>query len=309
MHPVRRRPLAAVAAPGVAATVAGCGGGGPDRLGAAEFRERADAVCADADDRFEALTRPVAGAEFLPFLRAALPIGDEELQRLGELEPPEDMEAAFDEARGRIAQSQERIAQAAERIEAGEEPEVVIGEVGPLVERLQVAARAKAAELGLTVCAAQEGEPAGTAGAGTAGPAAPEAPTAPTAPRTGGDDKEAYVADVREAAGALRSFGSLLQGTTSLDDLRSKVPDARAQLEGFDAAIARLDDYSFDNATLERQRSGLAETGPRVGDVLRRFVDTANTGDTEAVQALVPEVTQAITDFQEAATTTPEPKG
>ena len=101
----------------------------------------------------------------------------------------------------------------------------------------------------------------------------------------------------------------MLQGTTSLDDLRAKVPEARSQLDSFDAAIAQLDGYTLDNARLETQRSGLAETGPRVGSVLRRFLDAANTGDTEAVQALVPEVTKAITDFQEAATTTPEPKG
>jgi hypothetical protein len=141
----------------------------------------------------------------------------------------------------------------------------------------------------------------------TAGPTtAPQATT--TAPATSGTappgegDPQQYVADVREAANALLAFGSTLQGTTSLDDLRAKVPEARAQIDEFQAAISKLNAYRLDNATLEGQRAALSETGPRVAVVLRRFVAAAETGETEAVQALVPEVTQAISDFQDAAT-------
>lgn len=300
----RRRTLAGVAALGAAALIAGCGGGGSDALSGDEFRERADAICADADERLDTLTEPSTGDEVLPFLQAGLPIADEELQRLGELEAPDDLQATLDEAQDLNQQRQDLIQQAADRIEGGEDPQAVVGEVDPELERLREEARAKARELGLTVCGTDSADAGSTTAPEATAPDAGAATTAPTAPQAGGENA-GYVADVREAASALQGFGTVLQGTTSLDDLRAKVPEARSQLDSFDAAIAQLDGYTLENARLEAQRSGLAETGPRVGSVLRRFLDAANTGDTEAVQALVPEVTKAITDFQEAATTTP----
>jgi hypothetical protein len=295
-----RRSLAGIAALGAAALIAGCGGGGSDSLSADEFRERADAICADSDERLATLTEPTTGDEVLPFLRAGLPIADEEAERISRLEPPEELRDALDEAQALNQERQDVIEQAADRIEGGEDAEAVIDEVTPEIERLREEARAKARELGLTVCGIEDDAGSTTAPEASAPGTAP-ATTAP--PAAGADD--VYVADVREAAGALQGFGTLLQGTTSLDDLRSKVPEARSQLDSFDAAIAQLDGYTLDNARLERQRSGLAETGPRVGSVLRRFLDAAGTGDTEAVQALVPQVTEAITDFQQAVTENP----
>jgi hypothetical protein len=111
-----------------------------------------------------------------------------------------------------------------------------------------------------------------------------------------------YVDDVQAAAAALQGFGTTLQGTTSLEGLEAKVPEAEAKLDEFDAAIAELEGYTLDDATLEAQRQRLAATGPEVSDVLRRFVDAAASGDTEAVATLVPEVQQVITEFGQAAT-------
>ena len=170
----------------------------------------------------------------------------------------------------------------------------------PLVALAVLGAAALVAGCGGGDSDSQEAED--TAGATTAPQATATAPaTTGTAP-VGEGDAQQYVADVQAAADALLAFGSTLQGTTSLDDLRAKVPEARAQIDEFEAAIAKLDAYRLDNATLEEQRAGLSETGPAVTGVLRRFVAAAESGDPEAVQALVPEVTQAITDFQDAAT-------
>ena len=80
------------------------------------------------------------------------------------------------------------------------------------------------------------------------------------------------------------------------------MPDATAALDDFDAAIAKLKAYTLADETLDKQRSGLVRTGPKVSDVLRRFLDAAEKGDVSAVQALVPEVTSTITEFQQAAT-------
>lgn len=300
MTPLRRRPLAGIAALAAAAALAGCGGGGSDSLGADEFREQADAICADSDERIATLTEPTAADQILPFLQAGLPIQADELERFGDLEPPEELRAGAGEIQELNQQRQDLIQQAADRIEGGEDPEAVIAEVNPEIDALQAQARGTAGELGLAVCGRSSDEPATTAPA-TAG-TAPEAPAAP--PSETGETGQ-FVTDVRAAASALQAFGTLLQGTTSLEDLRSKVPEAREQLDAFDAAIDDLRAYSLEAPALENQRSGLAATGPAVGDVLRRFVDAAEAGDTEAVQSLVPEVTQAISDFQQAATATP----
>ena len=80
------------------------------------------------------------------------------------------------------------------------------------------------------------------------------------------------------------------------------MPDATAALDDFDEAIAKLDTYTLEDETLDKQRAGLVRTGPKVSDVLRRFLDAAEKGDVAAVQALVPEVTSTITEFQQAAT-------
>ena len=300
MSLVPRRPLAAIAALGAAALIAGCGGGS-DSSSADDFREQADEVCADANARTGALTAPTSSDEVLPYLESGLTVQAEELERIRALDPPEDLQADFDEATDLLQQRQDAIRQAADRISAGEDPDAVSTELSPEIDRLRTEARAKARELGLTVCGSGDDDAGSTAPTTTG--TAPQ--TGGTAPAQGGQTPQQYAADVQAAGTALQGFGTVLQGTTSLDDLRSKVPEANAALDEFDAAIAKLEGYTLDNATLEEQRAGLAETGPNVSDTLRRFVAAAESGDTEAVQALVPEVTQAISAFQAAATTTP----
>jgi len=303
MSLVSRRPLAGLVALGAIALIAGCGGGGDsDSLSADEFRTQADAVCADTDRQIDGLTEPTSGDQVLAFLRAGLPIQQAQLDRLKALKAPDELKADFDSALGLLEQQSTAIDSAADRIEAGEDAEAVLTEVNGGIESLGDEADAKAKALGLTVCgdAADEGTPTATSATVTT-VAPPTTPTETTA-TTGTGDAAAYVADVQEAAGALQEFGTLLQSTTGLEDLRSKIPTAQASLDTFDAAIAKLDGYTLPAAELETQRAGLARTGPAVSDVLRRFLDAANEGDLGAVQALVPEVTKTIGEFQTAAT-------
>jgi hypothetical protein len=296
---VRRRPLAGLAVLGAAALIAGCGGGS-DSLSADEFREQADAICAEGDEATDALTTPTTADQVLPFLQTGLPISDEQGERIAELDPPDDLQATFDEAQDLNQQRRDLLQQAVDRIEAGEDPEAVLQELDPELDRLQAESRAKARELGLTVCGAEEDDDGATT-AGTTGTA--PAPTTGSGTAGGGSGATAeYLEDVGAAVGSLQTFSSLLQGTTSLADLQSKVPEARAELDSFDAAVAELAGYSFDNATLEAQRAQLAATGPEVADQLRRFLTAAESGDAEAIQQVLPGVTRALTEFQDAAT-------
>ncbi|MGD9572764.1 MAG: hypothetical protein AB7V62_12810 [Thermoleophilia bacterium] len=304
---LRRRSLAAgLAAIGATAIIAGCGGGS-DTLSAEEFRSQADAICADANREIEALAEPTSPDGYVAYIRSALPIQQGQLDKLKALEPPEDLQASFDTGVTAIEQQITAIQGAADRIEAGEDAQTVIAEVDPQIDALNEQSDAAAQSLGLTVCGSDQGdEPTTTATTATA-PTAPTTPTTPTETTTdtgttGAGDAAAYLADVQAAAGALQEFGTLLQSTTGLDDLRAKIPEAQASLDTFDEAIGNLDGYTLPVAQLEEQRAGLARTGPAVSDVLRRFLDAASQGDLAAVQALVPEVTSTIGEFQAAAT-------
>lgn len=119
------------------------------------------------------------------------------------------------------------------------------------------------------------------------------------------DETQRFATDALAAAGALQSIGGELQATSSVEDLNDRLPALESGLDDFDAAIAKLDGYSLDDADLEQRREGLARTGPAVSDVLRRFIAAASQNDAGEVQRLLPEVQSAINDFQQAAQGTP----
>jgi hypothetical protein len=309
MSLVRSRPLAALAVLGAAAAIAGCGGGDDDSgaLSAEEFRSQADAICADANTRIDALDEPTGADQVLGFLQSGLTVQKEQLEKLKALEPPDDLAGTFNEATDLLDQQTAAIQGATDRIAGGEDPEAVIGEVDSEIDSLSDQADAKAKELGLEVCGTEDTGTDTTGTTATAPTTTAPATTAPPATETTSGsattgDTAGYVEDVQAAAGALTTFGTALQSTTSLDDLKAKVPDAKQALDEFDTAIGELDTYTLSDGTLDRQRAGLVRTGPRVSDVLRQFLDAAQEGDVAAVQGLVPEVTSAITEFQQAAT-------
>ena len=309
MSLVRSRPLAALAVLGAAAAIAGCGGGDDDSgaLSADEFRQQADAICADANTRIDALDEPTGADQVLGFLQSGLTVQKEQLEKLKALEPPDDLAGTFSEATDLLDQQTAAIQGATDRIAGGEDPEAVIGEVDSEIDSLSDQADAKAKELGLEVCGTEDtGTDATDTTATVATAPALTTTTPPATDTTSGSattgDTAGYVEDVQAAAAALTTFGTALQSTTSLDDLKAKVPDATQALDYFYNAIGELETYTLSDGTLDRQRAGLVRTGPRVSDVLRQFLDAAQEGDVAAVQGLVPEVTSAITEFQQAAT-------
>ncbi len=304
MSLVPRRPLAGLAALGAVALIAGCGGGS-DSLSAEEFRTQADAICADYNSQADQLAEPTQPSEFLASLKEIVPLQASQLDKLKELEPPSELSGTFDEALALLDRQAGVLDTAVERLEGGEDPEAVLNDIATEAGSIGDEADAKAEELGLKVCgtddAGDTSDGTDTSAAPTTAPATTEAAPATTSAATG---TEAYVADVQAAAGALSEFGTVLSTSTGIEDLKSKVPGARASLDTFDAAISKLEGYSLGIPRLDEQREGLAETGPKVSDVLRRFLDAAAAGDLAAVQALVPEVTSTIGEFQSAATGT-----
>jgi hypothetical protein len=86
---VRRIVIPALAA---AVLAAGCGGG-DDK---ATYISRADAICADAAAKLHALGTPTTAAEFQSFAGKAIPIVEDGLRRVRELDPPKDVAAKAD---------------------------------------------------------------------------------------------------------------------------------------------------------------------------------------------------------------------
>jgi hypothetical protein len=88
--------------PLLALAFAGCGGngGGGDggELSAEEFRQQADAICADYDQRIEDLGQPESLAQLNEFIDRAIPIIEEGFAKLRELDPPEELQADWDRA-------------------------------------------------------------------------------------------------------------------------------------------------------------------------------------------------------------------
>ncbi len=299
----RRRPLAGIATLGVAAVIAGCGGGSGS-LSAAEFRTQADAICADYNAKSDALTDPSSPAEYLPSLKAIVPLQNAQLAKLKELKPPSELSGTFDEAMALLDKQKGVLDSAVTRLEDGEDPAAVLDSIATEAGDLGDQADVKAKDLGLKVCGTDgAGTTTDTTGSATTAPdtaTAPATSAAETATTTGGTAD--YVSDVQSAATALQEFGTILSTSTGISDLKSKVPEARTSLDSFDTAIAKLDGYSLGIPRLDEQRTGLARTGPKVSDVLRRFLAAAAAGNLAAVQKLVPEVTQTIGEFQKAAT-------
>jgi hypothetical protein len=83
----------------VAAGCGGDGGGGSgDRLSATEFREAADAICAEYDQKIQDLGEPESLEDLNAFIGRAIPIIEEGFNKLEELQPPEELEADWNRA-------------------------------------------------------------------------------------------------------------------------------------------------------------------------------------------------------------------
>ena len=78
------------------AGLAGCGGDG--EVSAAEFRDQADAVCAEADEQVTAVPDPESNEDVGAYLDKVVPIVREQTEKLTELDPPEELEEDWNRA-------------------------------------------------------------------------------------------------------------------------------------------------------------------------------------------------------------------
>ena len=138
------RRLLIVALVGIAA---GCGGGS-GQLSADEYRQQADAICKEADEKLDKLGEPESLEEFRELMKDAQPTIEQTVDDLGELDPPDDLQDAHD----RWIEKNEELVETTEQLQDVEDEQELtrIGE--EFGEKGDEADRIAQQELGLTEC-------------------------------------------------------------------------------------------------------------------------------------------------------------
>jgi hypothetical protein len=78
------------------ATGCGGGGGGGDRLSKADFQSQANSICAKYQKQLDALGTPSSLDEIPALVDKALAILNKEIDEIGQLNPPEELQSQFD---------------------------------------------------------------------------------------------------------------------------------------------------------------------------------------------------------------------
>jgi len=138
------------------AVVAACGGddsssgSSSEPLTKAEFVEAADAICAEADVKNNALPEPETLEEFPDVLRQGLEIFEKQLNDLQALTPPEEGRESIDRAVVLLGEVNEAVSEAADLFEDGEleGAQARIEDLDPIGEELDELA----ADYGLAAC-------------------------------------------------------------------------------------------------------------------------------------------------------------
>jgi hypothetical protein len=141
----------------VAAGCGGDGGGGSgDRLSATEFRETADAICAEYDQKIQDLGEPESLEDLNAFIGRAIPIIEEGFNKLEELQPPEELEADWNRAMEVNAENLQLTKDLQAAAEDGDEERVqeILAQASQNEEETDRLAR----ELGLQRCGEEGGE-------------------------------------------------------------------------------------------------------------------------------------------------------
>ena len=104
---------------------AACGGGnGGDQLTADEFREQADAICAEYEGRLDELGTPQSLDEVQQYVDDAVPILEEGTAELGDLQPPDELEEDWNRAMEINREQLETVQALQQAVEDGDQAEI-----------------------------------------------------------------------------------------------------------------------------------------------------------------------------------------
>lgn len=150
----RRKVCTTLAAAAVALATffaAGCGGdGGNGELTAEEFRQQADAICAEFESKLNAIEQPSSPDDLKRFVDDAVPIIEDGTQKLNDLDPPEEFRDEWTRVSEINSQNLDTIKEVQAALEDGdaEAAQRLLAEAGGNEEEADRLAR----EIGLTKC-------------------------------------------------------------------------------------------------------------------------------------------------------------
>jgi phage-related minor tail protein len=147
---MRIRGVIAISA--AAVVLGGCGGGngGGEEMTADEFRQQADAICAEFEGRLDDLGRPESLDDLQNFVSEAVPIIEEGNAQLQELNPPDELQEQWDRAMKINNEQLETVRDLREAVEDGDQAHVQ--ELIEAGNEANTEADQLAADLGLEDC-------------------------------------------------------------------------------------------------------------------------------------------------------------
>jgi hypothetical protein len=139
-----------------ASLLVACGGtdGSGERLSEEEFRQQANAICMEYNERIADLGTPTSPADIPGYVERGIPIIEEGLAKLRELDPPEDMADDYD----RMLDETEKAIPAARQLSeaAADEDAEAVQEAISLGQEADAESDRVARELDLDECASGE---------------------------------------------------------------------------------------------------------------------------------------------------------
>jgi hypothetical protein len=139
-----------------AAVLAACGGGdgSGERLSEEEFREQANAICTDYNEQIAGLGSPTSPEDIPDYVERGIPIIEEGIAELRELNPPEEMADDFDKM---LDETEKAIPAARQLSEAAADQDAeAVQEAISLGQEADAESDRIARELGLDECASGE---------------------------------------------------------------------------------------------------------------------------------------------------------
>jgi hypothetical protein len=146
-----RRPFAVAIT--LAALLAGCGGG-DDQLSASEYRAEAKRICTDADKETKAVQQPTraTNAAIADYFRKLSKANERATQRFEELDPPDELEKAHDDALAANKAGTEEVQKLISDLEDGGDARTVLQGAQSRLKELGKRADEAAKRLGVPEC-------------------------------------------------------------------------------------------------------------------------------------------------------------
>jgi hypothetical protein len=135
----------------VVSAVALVGCGGEDRLSQAAFQQRANAICKKYNDRIAAIGDPTSPAVVPEYVDKGIPLIEQGLSELRDLNPPEDVEDDYDRMLDATEDGIPAIRKLGEAVAAKDA--VAVQEALQEVRRVSTTSNRLATTLGLDTCA------------------------------------------------------------------------------------------------------------------------------------------------------------